>query len=458
MTPRQDNLAARASDDTAAHDSRIAPGTRVAVRDEEWLVRSVLPTRHDGLRVEVTGISELVRDADAVFFEKLDQIEPIDPARTRLVTDESPGFRRSRLWLEALLRRTPIQGADTRLAVGHRGLLDELVYQRRPAALALESLRPRILVADAVGLGKTLEVGMLLAELIRRGRGERICVVTPRAVLEQFQHELWTRFAIPLVRLDSDGIQQIRQEIPATRNPFTYYKRVIISIDTLKNPARYRHHLQRHRWDAVVIDECHNIVNPGTHNFRLAELLAANTNALILASATPHNGKPESFARLINLLDPTAIANPGDYEAKDIRHLYVRRHRGSGDVAPEVAHNWAERADPAVIPVIPDPAQEEVLDELHHTWLHPPSGAGPVAGQGAQLVPWTLFKASLSSPAALRQTIKTRQATAQQREQDALHVLDGLAAKAESVSPRSWPSSPPCCVASAWANAQGRER
>lgn len=260
----------------------------------------------------MAGISELVRDSDAVFFTGLDAIEPIDPARTRLVPDNTPGFRRSRLWLEALLRRTPLEATDARLAVGHRGLLDELVFQRRPAALALQNLRPRILVADAVGLGKTLEIGMLLAELIRRGRGERICVITPRAVLEQFQQELWTRFAIPLVRLDSDGILQIRQEVPATRNPITFYKRVIISIDTLKNPRRYRHHLQDHRWDVVVIDECHNGVNPGTQNFRLAELLASRTDALILTSATPHNGKPESFARLINLLDPTAIAaRPG---------------------------------------------------------------------------------------------------------------------------------------------------
>lgn len=415
----------------AIPDGRIAPGTRVEVRDEEWLVRSVSPTRHDGLRVEVVGVSELVRDCDAVFFTALDVIEPIDPARTRLIPDSSPGFLRSRLWLEALLRRTPLETSDPRLAVGHLGLLDDLAYQRRPAALALANLRPRILVADAVGLGKTLEIGMLLAELIRRGRGERICVVTPRAVLEQFQHELWTRFAIPLVRLDSDGIQQIRQELPATRNPFTFYKRVIISIDTLKS-ARYRHHLQNHRWDAVVIDECHNVVNPGTKNFRLAELLAGRTDALILASATPHNGKPDSFARLINLLDPTAIADPADYNADDIRHLYVRRHRGSPDVTHEVSHNWAERAEPEVIPVTPGPEEEAVLDELHHTWLRPAHGTGPVTGPGARLVPWTLFKACLSSHAALRQTIGQRHRSAGTREQAALAILEALAAKAEA--------------------------
>ena len=159
-------------------------------------------------------------------------------------------------------------------------------------------LQPRLLIADAVGLGKTIEVGMLLAELQRRGRADRVLAVVPRHILDQIQHELWCRLAFPLVRLDSEGIQRVRQRIPAGRNPFTYFNRVIVSIDTLKNPSRYRHHLERVRWDVIWIDESHKLVNKGTLNNELAKVLAPNADALDdLTSATPRQRKARVLRR-----------------------------------------------------------------------------------------------------------------------------------------------------------------
>ena len=185
-------------------------------------------TPSDGMKVKVLGTSAFVRDTQATFFTQLDHVEPLRPEDTRLIADESSNYRNSRLYLEAVLRKTPVPATEDGLAVSQHQLLNNLEYQRRAAQKALTGLRPRLLIADAVGLGKTLEVGMILSELIRRGRGDRILVVTPRHILEQFQHELWTRFAIPLVRLDSEGIQRVRRKIPGNRNPFTYYKRAII--------------------------------------------------------------------------------------------------------------------------------------------------------------------------------------------------------------------------------------
>ncbi|MFG2315264.1 DEAD/DEAH box helicase [Streptomyces tendae] len=410
-------------------------GAQVLVRDEEWLVRSSMPTEDDGTRIEVVGVSEFVRDQEAVFFSGLDRIELLDPRETALVMDDSPNYRRSRLFLEAVLRRTALPQSERRLALADSFLMDPLPYQRRPAELALSgaNLRPRLLIADVVGLGKTLEIGLTLAELIRRGRGERILVVTPQHVLEQFQHELWTRFAIPLVRLDSVGIERIQREIPAGRNPFTSFKRVIVSIDTLKNTDQYQHHLEQIRWDAVVIDESHNLINRGSLRNQLARTLAPRTDALILASATPHNGDAKSFAELIGLLDPVAIRDPESYRAADIEHLFIRRTKISPEVREQMKGQWADRGPSHSVHCPATPAEEKIFEELAAVWL---PGEGGTSVSSVPLFPYTLLKSFLSSHAALRATVSARIKTLEKKDDPqgtaaelaALHRLSELAA------------------------------
>ncbi|MFI1486134.1 DEAD/DEAH box helicase [Streptomyces sp. NPDC020747] len=378
------------------------------VRDEEWLVRNVTHTDHDGDRIEAVGVSEFVRDQEAVFFTALDDVQLMDPRRTKLIADDSPTFRRSRLFLEAVLRKTPLPQSERGLALADSFLLDPLPYQHRPAQLALSgrNLRPRMLIADVVGLGKTLEIGLTLAELIRRGRGERILVVTPQHVLEQFQHELWTRFAIPLIRLDSVGIERIQREIPAGRNPFTYFKRVIVSIDTLKNTDQYKHHLEHIRWDAVVIDESHNLINRGSLRNQLARLLAPQTDALILASATPHNGDARSFAELISLLDPAAIRDPERYDADDIKHLFIRRTKVSPEVRDQMKGQWADRGPSESVHCTATPAEERVFEELAQVWL--PQDPDTSSVSESRLFPYTVLKSFLSSHVALAATVNAR--------------------------------------------------
>jgi SNF2 family DNA or RNA helicase len=273
---------------------------------------------------------------------------------------------------------------------------------------------------------------MILSELVRRGRGERILIVTPRHVLEQMQHEMWTRFALPFVRLDSAGIQRVRQKLPATRNPFTYFKRVIISIDTLKSD-RYHASLRKQRWDAVVIDESHNLSNSATQNNRLARLLSQTCEALILASATPHNGKADSFAELIRLLDPSAIPPDGTLDKNEIARLVIRRHRHSPEVESVVGSDWAQRQEPLNVLVPATPAEDAIARELEDVWLWPADGQVPYSGKNASLFPWTLAKAFLSSPAALRDTVQDRMARLKadaDRERVALQRMAELAEKA----------------------------
>jgi superfamily II DNA or RNA helicase len=413
------------------------------VRDEEWLITGVEHTA-DGRLLRCAGLSELVRDTTASFYEGLDAgLQVLDPAEASVVADDSPHYRRSRLWLEATLRKTAVPLDGTALTVCGEMLADPLGYQQAAVRKALDqaNLRTRILLADAVGLGKTLEIGMILAELIRRGRGERILIVTPRHVLEQMQNEMWSRFAIPFVRLDTLGIQRVRQKLPATRNPFSYFKRVIISIDTLKS-KQYLDHLRRQTWDAVVIDESHNVTNSATLNNQLARVLAPNTDTLILASATPHNGKPESFAELIRLLEPTAVRPDGTVIEDEVRRLIIRRHRHSPEVASEVGADWAERKEPQNWLVPASAAENDVARELDAIWLHPAAGTSPYSGSAATLFPWTLAKAFLSSPAALLESIKERigrlgkhpTTAAREREIGALLQLESLARKADDTS------------------------
>lgn len=394
-----------AVDAPATDYAGLAPGATVIVRDEEWLVTNVARAT-DGWMITVRGRSEYVKDKPATFFSRLDDIRVFDPAAVTVKADDSPGYRRTRLWLETIMRQTPVPLHQDKLAVATRMLADPLDYQLSAVrkALSADNIRPRVLIADAVGLGKTLEMGMILAELIRRGRGDRILVVTPRHVLEQFQQEMWARFALPLVRLDSVGIQRVRQKLPASRNPFTYFPRVIVSMDTLKSP-KYRAQLEKVRWDAVVIDEIHNATNVGTQNNELARVLAPTTEALILASATPHNGDPESFKEILRLLDPTSVLPDGSVDKSALERLIIRRHRHSDEVAAVVGHQWAERAEPKNVIVDVYPEEQAVVDELEKTWLHPEPGQ---AVTDDRLFPWTLIKAFFSSPAALAESVEGR--------------------------------------------------
>ena len=382
-------------------------GTVIEVRDEEWMVRACRQVRPGEYLIEAVGASDLVRGQEARFLAPtMDRTRVLLPEDTELIADGSPHFRRGRLFLEAVLRKTPLPQRERRLALTDGFLLDRMDYQLRPAEKALANpLRPRLLIGDVVGLGKTLEIGVLLGELIRRGRGERILVVTPAPVLEQFQHEMWTRFALPLVRLDSAGIARIERKIPAGRNPFTYYKRVIISMDTLKNPRRYRPWLEHIHWDAVVIDESHNLINQGSDRRALADLLAERTDAMVLASATPHNGEMPAFTGLIRLLDPMAVKDPNRPKAEELEHLMLRRTKVSAEVAEQLKDHWAPRGGSHPVRCRANDLEERVFTELAEHWLRRREQR---AATEDRLFPYVLLKSFLSSHRALFVTARQR--------------------------------------------------
>lgn len=389
--------------------AKFAPGMRVLIRDAEWQIKRVelasnAPKAHPW-ELTCVGISNLVRGKEARFLEGYeDSITILRPEETHLVQDDSRQYIKSKLFIESHLRRTP--ATDEKIHIAQHAAMDVLEYQLEPTIQALKATRPRILIADAVGIGKTLEAGILVSELIERGRGRRILVLAVKAMLEQFQKEFWSRFSIPLTRLDSDGIARLQQRIPAGHNPFLYVDKAIISIDTLKQDVQYRDYLNTAYWDIILIDEAHNVADRGTgsQRARLAKRLSTRSDTLIMLSATPHDGKPESFASLIDMLDPTVLPNKSHYTVEDFKDKGLVIRRFKADIKDQVSSAFQLR-DIDTIEVSASAKEEAVFKRLHEMKFakidakHKP---------GTELFKTTLTKALFSSPLACISTVKNR--------------------------------------------------
>jgi len=386
------------------------PGSVVKVRSASWKVLGTALLRQGFREVHCRGLSGIVRDKEARFVWNLEKDARIlDPAAVSLVPDLSTGLIDTKLHLEAAFRDT---STTTRRPLTLRlAAIDDLKFQHLPVEKALAQDRVRLLIADDVGLGKTLEAGLITSELALRGRADRILAVTTRAMLTQFQKEFWTRFSIPLSRLDSSAIRRMRNRIPAHYNVFDQFDRSIVSIDTLKRDAQIRDTIRNSYWDLIIIDEAHNAAvrknTTGSNSQRaeLARLLSRRTDSLLLLTATPHDGSQQSFASLIEMLDPTRVPDPARLHRSDIEDLVVRRFRTSPEVVADIGSLVPKRE--LFRRNFPLSGEEEIAYELIAS-LHLDLDEEMKRGRAIDLFRTTLAKAIFSSPAACLETLQRR--------------------------------------------------
>lgn len=292
---------------------KIASGMRVRFRGLAWTVTDVQDL---GEQTRV-GLRCASGDLDGLSWTALHPAEPVEVLEERFRPDQPSDLRRWRLRHQAMLLDQRLGDGDLHLLAPGRVRVepDQLV----PLLRAAELPRVRLLLADDVGLGKTVQACLVLTELIARRQAHRILIVSPAGpLLMQWDQELRQRFGLRFTCIsDFAGLQAERRRMELGVNPFDGMSLCLISLDFAKQ-ERVLQDLERARWDAAVIDEAHHCVADtasmgaeSTLRRRLVEVVARRSDALLPLSATPHDGVDAHFASLIALLDPSLVDGPG---------------------------------------------------------------------------------------------------------------------------------------------------
>lgn len=304
----------------------LIPGTEVLARDLRWEVVLSQPMgSHTMLRL---------RGLEGVFLgRELDLLHPFETVQP--VTRDLEPSRAAPLpnWLvyhQAFLLEQAL-GHDAILAT-QPGRLRLEPYQLVPVLRAIRMGRPRLLLADGVGLGKTVQTGLILTELMARRIAHRILVVSPAGpLLEQWRTELLERFGLRVTVIDRATLDDVRRSNELGANPFDHIPLGLASMDFLKQESVIDL-LDRATYDVVVIDEAHHCMDVGANGERedslrrrMAEVLARRCDSLILATATPHDGNDRSFASLCELLDYSLVDGRGTLRGERFRAHVVRR-------------------------------------------------------------------------------------------------------------------------------------
>ncbi|WP_413990552.1 DISARM system SNF2-like helicase DrmD [Labrys okinawensis] len=410
-------------------DISIRPGDFVRARSTTWIVEGLGKAEHvttiDLVSVEDDSQGDAIRLA---LKAELD-LEPIDTSDwSNLLKNTFENPQRLGAHLRATEWRTATS-ADRRLFQSpFRSGIRLEQYQLLPLAKALELPRVNLLIADDVGLGKTIEAGLIVRELMLRRRLSFVVVAAPASMQSQWHDELSQKFGLDFTIVDREYLLESRRRRGFSANPWSIGSRFIVSHSVLADEtymSGLRDILGSYRARSMLIlDEAHHAAPAGglawateSQLTRAVREIATPFEHRLFLSATPHNGHSNSFSTLLDILDPQRFTRGIDVSARDLEPVMVRRLK---EDLRRLGHKFPERlVDPIVIDGLPSDAPElrlaMMLDEYR---------SGNMGGSRARFMFANLQQRLFSSIAAFDRTLRTHLRALQRRQEKLVSAED----------------------------------
>ena len=365
----------------ATSPAPLQAGEVVRIRDERWrIVRRVTYDR--ATAIEAAGCDAGNRSGHATFLLPFETIE-------RVQAHSVPRVVGRRRWRRAARRTLATASPSlTSLRAATPARLRIISFQLEPVLALVRGEGCRFLIADAVGLGKTVQAGLMIAETLARRPDGRTLVVTPAALREQWREEIESRFGLGADILDAAGIARLTSQLPAGVNPWSVRPVVITSIDYIKRPEVMRS-IETLVWDLVVFDEAHNLAGRSDRS-AAAGVIGNRARALVLLTATPHSGDDQAFDRLCHL----------GHLGRAGRLLVFRRTRIDVGL-PHTRRDTLLRVRPTMAEV---EMHRALMAYAKLVW----NRSRDAAGAGAQLAMSVLARRACSSAASLVRSVERR--------------------------------------------------
>jgi superfamily II DNA or RNA helicase len=387
-----------------------SPGSLVSARGREWIV--LTGSDAETLRVRPVSGSE----ADHTLIHLALEAEPVREARFPQPTSQQKASHDAALLLRDALLLSLRRGAGPFRGFGQIAV-EPRAYQLVPLLMALKLDPVRLLVADDVGIGKTIEAGLIARELLDRGDIDRMSVLCPPHLVDQWMTELDTHFHIRAVAVTAANARRLEDGIPPGESLFSMFPHTVVSLDYIKSQHRRDRFLDTCP-DFVIVDEAHTCASTGQGRHQRYELLMGLTESprrhMVLLTATPHSGDEAAFFRLLGLLDRDfeRLADATGEERTALRERLTRHfvQRRRPDIAEWKEGNIFPRRETKELTYRLTGAWEQFFDDVLDYCAAVVESAGGDERR-ARMNFWgtlALMRCVASSPSAGVQALRTR--------------------------------------------------